>query len=105
MVNFGEFLQAEVERPEAAAEWVPPSSFSRSTKKYWLRPEDEMKLATMVVRHLPILKMGKKDATSVHQHVSSIYLDSADFARHALHTSLIHTCSESTTSTARLQTG
>eukprot|EP01127_Copromyxa_protea_P010564 TRINITY_DN2576_c0_g2_i1.p1 TRINITY_DN2576_c0_g2~~TRINITY_DN2576_c0_g2_i1.p1 ORF type:complete len:725 (-),score=115.42 TRINITY_DN2576_c0_g2_i1:1418-3334(-) len=42
-----------------SATWVPPSSFIRSTEKFWVRLEDVTKLKLALVKHLPVLRFGK----------------------------------------------
>ncbi|KAK3264827.1 hypothetical protein CYMTET_26456, partial [Cymbomonas tetramitiformis] len=40
--------------------WVPPQTFERSTKKYWVKRADLVKLNLLLVKHLPILLFGQK---------------------------------------------
>jgi len=49
---------------EAPAAWKPPAEFERSTTKYWVRPEDQMALSVLIVRHLPILIMHRPGSSA-----------------------------------------
>lgn len=40
------------------ATWKPPESFIRNTAKYWVRPDQVIKLKTRIVKHLPYLIFG-----------------------------------------------
>ena len=41
-------------------EWKPPSTFERSTTKYWVKYEDLLKLKIDIIKHLPVLIFKRK---------------------------------------------
>jgi SPX domain protein involved in polyphosphate accumulation/uncharacterized membrane protein YidH (DUF202 family) len=75
------------------AVWVPPSSFARDTRKYWIAHGDVMIVKALLVRHLPVLVFGldttsdrvinpaektKAMATRDSGLITSVYLDNGD---------------------------
>ena len=66
-------------------EWEPPSSFSRTTIKYWVKPEDSTRLKLFVIKELPILELNKSKQINLHFHkqeydqthnfINSVYFD------------------------------
>ncbi len=62
-----EFLHAlRTDAASAAAKvngsvWVPPTSFQRVTRKFWLRMEDVMRFKVTVIKHLPVLIFGERE--------------------------------------------
>ena len=95
--------QGAADAAGGGAAWQPPSDFSRSTTKYWVRPEDVNTITIIIARQLPILimhrpppatlKMKASDlllATAGHSHnkvsidgtITSLYLDSQEFVQY-----------------------
>jgi len=69
-LGFGDFVvmlsdiyysvkEIKIDRRRSKGSWVPPSSFIRSTEKFWVRLEDCTKLKLAIVKHLPCLRFGK----------------------------------------------
>ena len=73
------------------AEWIPPTSFVRSTAKYWIRPEMVIRLKTLILEFVPLLIYGMSEKEneilvtdpfassgfSSNQLISSVYFDSS----------------------------
>eukprot|EP00698_Gefionella_okellyi_P007729 TRINITY_DN1886_c0_g1_i1.p1 TRINITY_DN1886_c0_g1~~TRINITY_DN1886_c0_g1_i1.p1 ORF type:complete len:973 (+),score=217.01 TRINITY_DN1886_c0_g1_i1:67-2985(+) len=87
-------LRAIREGADAAAPWVPPQSFARSTTKYWVENSAVAHLKSVIIKHLPILVFGRKGSIASkapdltqenkilecddHESISSVYLDNDD---------------------------
>ncbi len=41
--------------------WVAPTTFVRNTSKYWVKPENVIKLKVQILKHLPYLIYGKSE--------------------------------------------
>ncbi|KDD72374.1 VTC domain-containing protein, partial [Helicosporidium sp. ATCC 50920] len=50
----------EAGRGSVEAQWVAPSSFTRVTRKFWLRPGDVTRFKAAVIPHLPVLIYGDR---------------------------------------------
>lgn len=50
----------QIARGGGDAVWKAPTSFTRTTTKFWVHPADVLRLKTSIIKHLPILIYGKK---------------------------------------------
>eukprot|EP01027_Heterolobosea_sp_BB2_P019108 GEZU01026842.1.p1 GENE.GEZU01026842.1~~GEZU01026842.1.p1 ORF type:complete len:612 (-),score=187.52 GEZU01026842.1:91-1926(-) len=74
------------QRGDEGGKWVPPTSFERNTVKYWVKPEDVLKVKTFIVKHLPLLIFGREQGGAPEElndnavpvdssEISSVYFD------------------------------
>lgn len=82
-------LRRTAKKAGDAKVWIPPETFVRTTKKYWVTPEQATAIKAVVVRHLPVLEVNKSKPppaifeeavrdSQIHNFLSSVYFDSDD---------------------------
>lgn len=55
-----ECIELKKKGTKETSEWKPPTSFERSTTKYWVKYEDLMRLKIEIIKHLPVLIFKRK---------------------------------------------